>query len=71
MKGPKPPAAPDPFQMAQTESQFGIKNAIANKILNDTNMITPYGTVTYTTGTPPASGGPSRAQLAKQPFTMV
>ena len=57
--------------MAQTESQFGIKNAIANKILNDTNMITPYGTVTYTTGTPPASGGPSRAQLAKQPFTMV
>ena len=70
MKGPKAPASPDPFSMAQTQSQFNIKNAIANDILNNVNQVTPYGTVTYDYGTPPAQA-PSRAQLAKQPFTVV
>jgi hypothetical protein len=56
--------------MAQTQSQFNIKNAIANDILNNVNQVTPYGTVTYAYGTPPAQA-PSRAQLAKQPFTVV
>lgn len=56
--------------MAQTQSQFNIKNAIANDVLNNVDQVTPYGTVTYAYSTPPASP-PSRQQLAKSPYTVA
>src|SRR6516225_2601337 len=59
-KAPSPPGAPDPFMMGKAESQANIQSAIANSRLNDINQITPYGTVSYTFGTPTAgaaSGG--------------
>src|SRR5215472_16093706 len=73
-KAPTPPATPNPFMMSGAESKANIASAIANARLNDINQITPYGTVTYSFGTPvagatgaPAGTAPAAAAIAPDP----
>jgi hypothetical protein len=51
---PSPPPAPDPFQTALAQGIANVDTAQAQNVLNNTNQVTPYGTVTYDDA---ASGG--------------
>ena len=44
---PSPPAAPDPVATANAQSAADLKTAIAQGRLNNTDQITPYGSLTY------------------------
>jgi hypothetical protein len=41
------PAAPNPQQVAQQQTQSNVETGIANATLGNTNQITPYGSLTY------------------------
>lgn len=43
----KAPKAPDPYQTAQAQSQFNQNTAIQQQLLNMTNQVNPWGSVTY------------------------
>lgn len=52
MKSPTPPKAPDPTETASAQTASNIGTAVAQTNLNNTNQITPEGTLTYNqTGT--------------------
>jgi hypothetical protein len=53
---PAPPAAPDPVATAAAQTKQNIDTANANANLNHSNQITPYGSQTWTAGTPNADG---------------
>lgn len=53
---PSQPAAPDPTVTAQAQTASNVQTANANAILNRVNQTTPWGTQTYTPGTPNADG---------------
>lgn len=44
---PSPPPAPDPAQTAMAQGAANIDAAEAQQVINSTNQVTPYGTVTY------------------------
>lgn len=44
---PSPPPPPDPFQTAEAQGIANVDTAQAQNVLNNTNQVTPYGTVTY------------------------
>lgn len=48
--GGSAPEAPDPFETAQAQAQFGKDTSIWNSALNNVNQITPYGSLSYTLG---------------------
>lgn len=41
------PKAPDPTTTAQAQAQYNQNTAITQQLLNMTNQVTPYGTLTY------------------------
>lgn len=43
----KAPKAPDPYQTAQAQSQFNQNTAVQQQLLNMTNQVNPWGSVTY------------------------
>lgn len=46
------PAPPDPFKTAEAQGQMNQNTAISQQLLNMTNQVTPYGSLTYNqTGT--------------------
>ena len=53
---PSAPAAPDPTATAAAQTASNVNTAIANATLNRVNQTTPWGSQTYTAGTPDASG---------------
>lgn len=61
MKSPKAPSPPDPVATAGAQTGMNVGTSIADKVLNNTNQITPYGNLTYnqtgmTKWTDPLSG---------------
>jgi hypothetical protein len=44
---PSPPPAPDPAQTAEAQGAANIDAAEAQQVINSTNQITPYGSITY------------------------
>ena len=46
-RSPSPPPAPDPVATANAQSAADLKTAIAQGRLNNTDQITPYGSLTY------------------------
>lgn len=44
---PSPPPAPNPYQVAEAQSNENVAAAIAQSILNNVNQVTPYGNITY------------------------
>ncbi len=44
---PPPATPPDPFATAQAQQGYNINSAIAQNQLNNTNQVTPYGTINY------------------------
>jgi len=52
------PSAPDPYQTAQAQYQFGTEAANYNKGLNATNVVTPYGSTTWSVNTAGIPGSP-------------
>jgi hypothetical protein len=44
---PSPPPAPDPAQTAQAQGAANIDAAEAQQVINSTNQVTPYGSITY------------------------
>lgn len=59
---PKTPAAPDPNQVANAQTQQNIQTAIANAALNRVNQVTPWGNLTYTQNGTDANGIPQYTQ---------
>jgi hypothetical protein len=53
---PSAPAAPDPVATANAQTASNVDTAIANATLNRVNQTTPWGSQTYSAGTPDASG---------------
>lgn len=54
---PSPPPAPNPADIANSQSAADINTAIAQGIMNRVNQYTPYGSTTYTqTGTQDVNG---------------
>jgi len=51
------PQKPDPWQTAQAQSGFNTQAAITQSRLNNTNQVTPYGSINYTE-TPGQGGTP-------------
>ena len=51
-----PPPPPDPNVVSAAQTKSNVDTANANATLNRTNQITPWGTETYTAGTPSADG---------------
>jgi hypothetical protein len=47
MNTPQQPAAPDPYRTATAQGAANIDTAQAQQVLNNTNQITPYGSITY------------------------
>jgi hypothetical protein len=44
---PSPPPAPDPAQTAEAQGAANIDTAEAEQVINNTNQITPYGSINY------------------------
>jgi Chaperone of endosialidase len=42
---PSPPPAPNPYQVAEAQSNENVAAAIAQSILNNVNQVTPYGDI--------------------------
>lgn len=53
---PSAPAAPDPVATANAQTASNVATANANATLNRVNQNTPWGSSTYTAGTPDANG---------------
>jgi hypothetical protein len=53
------PSAPDPWQSAAAQYQYGTEAASYNAGLGHTNQITPYGSTTWSEGAPGSSVSPS------------
>jgi hypothetical protein len=51
-----PPAAADPFALAQAQTGSNVATAQSQAALNNINTISPYGASTYTSGVDPATG---------------
>lgn len=52
MEAPSPPPAPDPVATAKAQGEMNQNTATTQQILNMTNQVTPYGSLTYNqTGT--------------------
>jgi hypothetical protein len=49
---PSPPPPPDPAQTANAQGFENVNAALAQAQLNDINQVTPYGSITYTSGGP-------------------
>lgn len=47
MNDPSPPPQPDPVATAKTQGEMNTNTAITSQLLNQTNQVTPYGTLTY------------------------
>jgi hypothetical protein len=47
MKTPEAPKAPNPQQTASAQTGSNISTALAQQLLNNTNQITPYGSLKY------------------------
>lgn len=47
MNDPTPPAAPDPVATATAQGNMNTNTAITQQLLNQTNQVTPYGSLTY------------------------
>ena len=47
MQSPKPPPAPDPVATSKTQTASNVATATAEKRLNSTDQITPYGNLNY------------------------
>lgn len=59
MSGPSaPPPAPDPQKTIAAQTESNKQTAITQQGLNATNQVTPYGSLTYTQGTPWGDGTP-------------
>lgn len=61
MNSSSPPPAPDPYKTAAAQTGTNIASGIAQQQLNQTNQVTPYGSLTYTqtgmqTVTDPSTG---------------
>lgn len=50
------PAAPDPYASAAAQYQYGTQAANYTTQLGHTNVVTPYGSTTYSEGAPSAGG---------------
>ena len=48
MCAPKMPSPPDPYNTANAQGNVNQETAYAQQRLNQTNQITPYGSLTYT-----------------------
>lgn len=48
MDTPAPPAPPDPTETAKAQSEYNTNTAITSQLLNQTDQVTPYGTLKYT-----------------------
>lgn len=48
MNDPQMPTAPDPTATAKAQSEANTNTAITQQLLNQTNQVTPYGTLSYT-----------------------
>ena len=55
-ESPSQPQAPDPAATAAAQTASNVATANANATLNRVNQTTPWGTQTYTPGTPDANG---------------
>jgi len=44
---PSPPPAPDPAQTAIAQGAANIDTAEAEQVINNTNQVTPYGSINY------------------------
>lgn len=53
---PEAPKAPDPTVVAAAQTKSNIDTANSNALLNRTNQVTPWGSQTYSAGTPDANG---------------
>ena len=49
MGKPKPPSPPDPAETAAAQTSTNVNTALANAQLGNVDLVTPYGTRTYTT----------------------
>jgi hypothetical protein len=47
MNTPQQPPAPDPYKTAIAQGAANLDTAQAQQVLNNTNQITPYGSITY------------------------
>src|ERR1700736_5827706 len=57
--GKSPPSAPDPYQSASAQYQYGTQAAAYNTALDRPNAVTPYGSSNYSiTGHDPQTGAP-------------
>jgi hypothetical protein len=57
MNDPTPPAAPDPVATATAQGNMNTNTAITQQLLNQTDQVTPYGTLKYDqTGTSTFTG---------------
>lgn len=66
MGKPSAPEAPNPYQSAQAQYQYGTEAATYGKALNDTNTITPTGSTSFQqTGTDPTTGAPITTETTK------
>jgi hypothetical protein len=66
------PSAPDPYQSAQAQYQYGTQAANYNAALGDVNQVTPFGSTTWSVnpsgiGTTP-SGGAGASALSAAPY---
>lgn len=59
---PKPPAAPDPTQVASAQTQQNKDTAIANAALNRIDQYTPWGSQTYSQNGVDSNGIPKYSQ---------
>ncbi|HEX4571512.1 MAG TPA: hypothetical protein VH184_13865 [Dongiaceae bacterium] len=60
-KAPSPPAIPNPYQTSQAQTQQNIQTALANARLGAVNQVGPYGTVSYSFGSPTAAEAAAHA----------
>lgn len=67
MSKPSTPSPPDPYQSAAAQYQYGTAAANYNAALNHTNVITPYGSTTWSTQNPGTSVAPSYSASGSTP----
>ena len=47
MDTPQPPAPPDPVATAKAQSEYNTNTAVTQQLLNQTDQVTPYGSLKY------------------------
>ena len=67
----KAPAQPNPYQVAQAQTQTNLDTANAQAKLNMTNQSTPYGTISYNTNSSSPSGYTATTQLSPEMQNLV